>query len=39
MKQNATVAFVEELLIKREADRIRRSNGEGLVREAFAALA
>jgi hypothetical protein len=39
MKRNPLAAFVEELLIKREAARIRREHGEGLAREVFAALA
>lgn len=39
MKRNPLAAFVEELLIKREAARIRREHGEGLVREIFSALA
>lgn len=39
MKRNPVAAFVEELLIKREAARIRREHGEGLAREVFSALA
>ena len=39
MKRNPVAAFVEELLIKREAARVRRLHGEGLAREVFAALA
>lgn len=39
MKRNPLAAYVEELLIKREADRIRREHGEGLAREVFTALA
>lgn len=39
MKRNPVAAFVEELLIKREAARVRRQYGEGLAREVFATLA
>ena len=38
MKRNPVAAFVEDLLIKREAARVRREHGEGLPREVFAAL-
>ena len=39
MKRNPIAAYVEELLIKREAARIRREHGERLAREVFSALA
>ena len=39
MKRNPIAAYVEELLIKREASKICRQHGEGLAREVFAALA
>lgn len=39
MKLNPVAAYIEELLIKREADKIRREYGEGIVREVFIALA
>ncbi|GHC54446.1 hypothetical protein AAFN60_02830 [Roseibacillus persicicus] len=39
MRRNPVAAYVEDLLIKREAGKIRRQHGEGLPREIFAALA
>lgn len=39
MRLNPIAAYVEELLIKREASKIRRVHGEGLVREVLQALA
>ncbi len=39
MRRNPIAAYVEELLIKREAAKVRRAHGEGLAREVFAALA
>ena len=39
MKRNPLAAYVEELLIRREAAKIRRLHGEGLAREVFVALA
>ncbi|MDQ8191996.1 hypothetical protein [Roseibacillus persicicus] len=39
MQRNPVAAYIEELLIKREAAKIRRQHGEGLPREIFTALA
>jgi hypothetical protein len=39
MRLNPVAHYLEDILIKREVARIRRHYGEGIVREAFAALA
>jgi hypothetical protein len=39
MRLNPLAHYLEDLLIKREASKLRRQHGEGPVREVFAALA
>lgn len=39
MRLNPVAAYIEELLVKRDSDKIRREHGEGIVRQVFAALA
>jgi len=39
MKLNPAAAYIEEIRIKREANRIRREHGEGIARDVLEALA